>query len=62
MLPVLRDPDGAFYAREWGGGLCLGGFESNAKPCFHDSIPEHFEFQLLSEDWHQFGNCSCLAL
>jgi glycine/D-amino acid oxidase-like deaminating enzyme len=55
MLPVIRDPDGSVYFREWGGGLCAGGFERHAKPCFHEKTPENFEFQLLPENWDQFG-------
>ena len=31
-VPFLRDLDGLFYAREWSGGICMGGFELNAKP------------------------------
>ena len=53
-LPVLRDPDALTYYREWSGGLVVGGFERNAKPCFHDGVPQPFEFSLLPEDWEQF--------
>ena len=53
-LPVLRDPDSLTYYREWSGGLVMGGFEQNAKPCFHDGVPHPFEFALLPEDWEQF--------
>ena len=53
-LPVLRDPDALTYYREWSGGLVMGGFEQNAKPCFHDGVPHPFEFSLLPEDWEQF--------
>ncbi len=35
-LPVLRDLDGLLYAREWSGGMLVGGFELEAKPCFVD--------------------------
>jgi 4-methylaminobutanoate oxidase (formaldehyde-forming) len=31
-LPVLRDPDGYIYFREWSGGIIMGGFEPVAKP------------------------------
>ena len=55
MLPVMRDPDGGVYFREWGGGLCAGGVEELAKLCFYDRIPENFEFQLLPDDWDHFG-------
>jgi len=54
-MPTLRDRDGYTYFREWSGGLMAGGFEPRAKPCFHDRIPDKFEFQLLPEDWDQFG-------
>ena len=55
MLPVLRDGASHIYIREWSGGLMAGGFEPVAKPCFYKGIPEKFEFQLLPEDWDQFG-------
>eukprot|EP00941_MAST-03F_sp_MAST-3F-sp1_P005550 g5550.t1 len=57
-LPTLRDPDGLIYVREWGGGLCLGGFETNAKPAFMNKkgfhVPTDFEFGLFEDDWDQF--------
>jgi len=54
MLPVIRDPDGYVYVREWRGGLMVGGFEPVAKPAFPDDIPDKFEFQLLPNDWDHF--------
>jgi hypothetical protein len=51
---VIRDYDGYVYLREWSGGILAGGFEPEAKPVFHDGIPENFEFQLLPEDWDHF--------
>ncbi|ELU09314.1 hypothetical protein CAPTEDRAFT_226885 [Capitella teleta] len=53
-MPVIRDYDGYVYLREWSGGLLAGGFEPEAKPVFHEGIPEKFEFQLLPEDWDHF--------
>ena len=53
-LPVIRDPDGFIYYKEEVGGLVMGGFEPVAKPWNVERIPEHFEFQLLPEDWDQF--------
>eukprot|EP00755_Sulcionema_specki_P005702 Sspe_Gene.33484::Locus_16350_Transcript_1_1_Confidence_1.000_Length_2773::g.33484::m.33484/K19191/mabO; 4-methylaminobutanoate oxidase (formaldehyde-forming) len=53
-LPVMRDPDRWAYYREWGEGLCLGGFEPNAKPCFIDGPPDRFEFSLLEDDMEHF--------
>lgn len=57
MMPVTRFHDAQIYAREWsGGGLLMGGFESNAISCFYkDGIPDKFEFQLLEENWEQFS-------
>ncbi|XP_035679828.1 pyruvate dehydrogenase phosphatase regulatory subunit, mitochondrial-like [Branchiostoma floridae] len=52
--PVIRDPDGMHYSREWSGGVMVGGFELNPKPVFTDGIPPKFEFQLLEEDWDHF--------
>ena len=43
------------------GGLVMGGFEPRAKPWNVPRIPDHFEFQLLPEDWDQFEvlmNCA----
>ena len=39
-----------------------GGFEPNPLPCFHDKIPEKFEFQLLDENWEQFSKLTMLNL
>jgi 4-methylaminobutanoate oxidase (formaldehyde-forming) len=50
----MRDPDGFIYYKEEVGGLLMGGFEPVAKPWAMDPIPNHFEFQLLGEDWDQF--------
>ena len=61
MMPVTRDLDARVFFREWSGGLMLGGFEPNAKPCFYDGIPEKFEFQVLPEDWQQFGNYAIIV-
>jgi len=54
-LPVLRDYDNRVYFKEEVGGLVMGGFEAAAKPWGGAGIPEPFEFQLLPEDWEQFG-------
>src|SRR6478735_5827308 len=54
-LPVMRDPDGYTYYKEEVGGLVMGGFEPDAKPWGMDGIPYPFEFQLLPDDWDQFG-------
>ena len=53
-MPVVRDPDGFIYYKEEVGGLVMGGFEPVAKPWRVDPIPNHFQFQLLAEDWEQF--------
>ena len=52
-LPILRDFDGLLYAREWSGGLCVGDFELNAKPCFTDGNPGKLEYHLFPEDYDQ---------
>ena len=54
-LPVVRDHDGQIFFREWSGGLMSGGFELEAIPIFQEGIPEGFEYQLLPENWQQFG-------
>lgn len=53
-LPVMRDYDNYVYFKEEVGGLVMGGFEPKAKPWGADGLPQHFEFQLLPEDWEQF--------
>ncbi|GFO02536.1 pyruvate dehydrogenase phosphatase regulatory subunit, mitochondrial [Plakobranchus ocellatus] len=53
-MPVIRDPDGYIYYREWSVAVLGGGFEPNAKPCFHKGVPDKFEFQLLPDDWDHF--------
>jgi pyruvate dehydrogenase phosphatase regulatory subunit len=57
-FPVLRDPDGLLYSREWGGGLCFGGFELNAKPVFGGAkgVPHDFSYGLFEEDWDHFAH------
>ena len=54
-LPVMRDPDAYTYFREWGGGLCVGGFEPTAKPIFSEGVPDDFAFGLLPDDWDHFA-------
>jgi glycine cleavage system aminomethyltransferase T/glycine/D-amino acid oxidase-like deaminating enzyme len=54
-IPFLRDLDGLLYAREWSGGMCIGGFELNAKPCFVNENPGVLQFHLFNEDWDQFN-------
>jgi dimethylglycine dehydrogenase len=46
-LPVLRDPEGSFYARQEGPALLIGPFEANATPWAVDGIPEGFQGRLL---------------
>jgi 4-methylaminobutanoate oxidase (formaldehyde-forming) len=58
-LPVMRDPDGYVYFKEEVGGLLVGGFEPQATPWLQSAqarggIPEHFEFQLLPDNWDAF--------
>eukprot|EP01059_Diplonema_ambulator_P024977 TRINITY_DN4180_c1_g2_i1.p1 TRINITY_DN4180_c1_g2~~TRINITY_DN4180_c1_g2_i1.p1 ORF type:complete len:824 (+),score=317.91 TRINITY_DN4180_c1_g2_i1:121-2592(+) len=53
-MPVVRDPDMCSYYREWGGGLVVGAFELDAKPCFVNGPPDDFEFSLLPDDIDHF--------
>jgi len=54
-FPVVRDPDGWLYFREWSGGLLAGSFEPTPKPCFQRGlVPDKFEFSLLDNDWDHF--------
>ena len=59
-MPVVRDQDNQMYIRQWSGGIMLGYFELNPKPCFHDGVPDSFEFQLLPEDWEHCGKYQCI--
>ena len=54
MMPVLRDPCGYTYYREWGSGILAGGYEPKSKPCFHEGIPKPYEYMLIQEDWDHF--------
>eukprot|EP00760_Papus_ankaliazontas_P027535 PhM_4_TR3381/c0_g1_i1/m.20302/K19191/mabO; 4-methylaminobutanoate oxidase (formaldehyde-forming) len=54
-LPVMRDPDRWAYYREWGGGLVVGAYETNAKPCFVKGVPKEFEYALLPDDIDHFA-------
>ena len=47
-LPVFRDPDHSFYARQEGGGLVIGPFERNPKAWALDGIPADFHGKLAS--------------
>ena len=46
-LPVLRDPEGSFYARQEGEALLVGPFEAQATPWALDGVPEGFHGRLL---------------
>ncbi|MBV9004109.1 MAG: GcvT family protein [Solirubrobacterales bacterium] len=46
-LPVLRDPEASFYARQEGEALLVGPFESHPTPWAVDGIPEGFHGKLL---------------
>jgi pyruvate dehydrogenase phosphatase regulatory subunit len=53
-LPIVRDYDGSIYIRQYEGGILFGGFEKEAKPVFHESIPDNFEFQTMQPDLDHF--------
>lgn len=46
-LPVLRDPDASFYARQDNEGLIVGPFEREIEPWALDGIPKGFHNRLL---------------
>jgi dimethylglycine dehydrogenase len=46
-LPVLRDPEASFYARQEGEALLVGPFEPAPRPWAVDGIPEGFHGKLL---------------
>ncbi|NNL84253.1 MAG: GcvT family protein [Myxococcales bacterium] len=54
MLPILRNPEKAAYAREEAGGkILLGFFEPVAAAWGMDGIPESFCFDELPPDWER---------
>ncbi len=53
MLPILRDPGRAAYAREEVGKILLGFFEPAAAPWGVDGIPENFAFDEIQPDWER---------
>lgn len=55
MLPILRDPDRAIYAREEAGKIMLGIFEPSAVPWGVDGIPEDFCFDEIQPDWDRMA-------
>ena len=61
-LPTLRDPDKLVYFKEEVGGLCMGGYEPNPIPWAVKGLPEHFDFQLLPENFDHFQDLVELAL
>ncbi len=60
-LPVFRDPDNSFYARQEGGGLIIGPFERNPLTWALDGIPEGFHSQLLPSNLEQIEDCLVAA-
>ena len=49
-LPVFRDPDNSFYARQEGEGLVIGPFEKNPKAWSLTGVPDDFHGKLLTPD------------
>jgi dimethylglycine dehydrogenase len=60
-LPVFRDPDNSFYARQEGGGLLVGPFERRPKPWALEGIPDGFHGRLLPPDLGQIEDCLVAA-
>ncbi|HET9938299.1 MAG TPA: FAD-binding oxidoreductase, partial [Gaiella sp.] len=60
-LPVFRDPDNSFYARQEGGGLIVGPFERDPKPWALDGVPDDFHGKLLPPDLDQVETCLVAA-
>jgi heterotetrameric sarcosine oxidase gamma subunit len=53
-LPILRDMDGYFYARHFGGRLVVGAFEPKGKPKPPADVPAD-GFVEFGEDWDHFA-------
>ncbi|HJU47722.1 MAG TPA: FAD-binding oxidoreductase, partial [Gaiellaceae bacterium] len=47
-LPVFRDPDNSFYARQEGEGLIVGPFEKRPRAWSLEGVPDDFHGKLLS--------------
>jgi dimethylglycine dehydrogenase len=60
-LPVFRDPDNSFYARQEGGGLLIGPFERDPLTWALDGIPEGFHGRLLPPNLEQIEECLVAA-
>jgi dimethylglycine dehydrogenase len=60
-LPVFRDPDNSFYARQEGDGLIIGPFEQHPKAWALDGVPDDFHGQLLPPDMDQIEACLLAA-
>jgi glycine cleavage system aminomethyltransferase T/glycine/D-amino acid oxidase-like deaminating enzyme len=53
--PTLGYPDGHVYMRAENGGMLVGCFEPRGKALPLESLPPHFEFDLLPDDWEHFA-------
>jgi dimethylglycine dehydrogenase len=60
-LPVFRDPDNSFYARQEGESLLVGPFERNPLPWALGGIPEGFHGKLLPPNLEQIEDCLVAA-
>jgi dimethylglycine dehydrogenase len=60
-MPVVRDVEASFYAREEAAGLIVGPYEPEPKPWAVDGIPPAFGQQLLPPDFDQIGSVLDLA-
>lgn len=60
-LPVLRQPDGYFYARHNGGGLMIGAFEPDGVPRSVPSLGPDFAFGEFEADWDHFAPVRAFA-
>ena len=61
-LPTLRDPDRLVYMKEEVGGLVMGGYDLDPKPCALEGIPKDWTFKLIDPDWEQFESLSTQAM
>lgn len=60
-LPVFRDPDNSFYARQEGAGLIVGPFERNPLTWALEGIPDGFHGKLLPARLDQIEDCLAAA-
>ena len=61
-LPIIRDPEESWYARQERDGFILGPYEADALPWAVDGVPEEFGADLLPGDFDRVADIVELAM